>query len=77
MLPGAKCGVDRIIAGRAIAGRPIIAPPRAAAEATVPGKLSAATQIKNNMWFVFIHYCFLLIQPGEGDLSCYDNNWKK
>jgi hypothetical protein len=56
MALGAKRGADRVIAGRAIPGRLIIGAPRVAADATLPGKLSAATQIKSNMRFVFIRY---------------------
>ena len=46
MFLGAKRGADRVIAGRAIPGRLIIGAPRVAADATLPGKLSAAIQIK-------------------------------
>jgi hypothetical protein len=46
MVLGAKRGAGRVIIGAA----------RVAADATVPGKLSAATQNKKNMCFVFMDY---------------------
>ena len=71
MVLGAKRGAGRVIVGRAIIGAA-----RVAADATLPGKLSVATQIKTNMRFVFIHYWFLLIQQREGVSSCYEKDWK-
>lgn len=54
MVVGAKRGTGRVVAGRVTADRVIIGAVRVAADVAVPVKLSAATQIKKNIRFVFI-----------------------